>query len=76
MSAQLSMWAAPQNNNPWVNLYKKVRENRQKLSVSIPPARDVILVRVDGRTVAIEPTEAHPVAHALLAGIEELGGKS
>jgi hypothetical protein len=70
MREQLQMWQPGRGGSGWRNLYTRDRKNGVRLSVSVPPSGDVVIVKVGDRTVALQRDELANVERAIRAARE------
>lgn len=69
--SQIEMWnQGGARVGAWQTFYTKDRSDGTRVSVSLPPKRDAVLIRVGTRTVALQLDEVVNVEYALRAARE------
>lgn len=63
---------APTHHGEWLTLYSRVRSDGTKMSVALPPRRDVLIIRVGDYHVRLELGELSRVSDAIDAAREVL----
>lgn len=58
------------SSDEWLTLYSRVSSDGTKMSVALPPRRDVVIIRVGNYRVQLEHAELPRVADALAAAME------